>query len=1619
MDIQKSVIVIIKDQDKILLQKNEKWNDISFVGGKVDAKDDDPMITAYREVQEELNLWGGRHFILEELEPNLIEVEKFSKRTETNRKYIFYLFFMKMDKTFKNRINLKNNFWISLSTLNNSSLQISEIVKETLPKLNLADKDTFEKNKEDVLLIYKEEVLKSLSDEESHGVIDDIERRLLNRKKRELGINELIAKQIEDSVISSYKKVECNIENLEIFGDLTSTFSGIVEDLKIYGKIKGLKTIQISNIYNEGKTGALVFQVYEKKEENYYSRILKYDYRPRIIKEYKIFKGNEKLQGVYASPKCEYYVGNEKYKYSFLELQPADEYANATQMVSLKKIILSEINKYTEDFHLKSYLSDSIKNIIDWLFRRVYKQENQTKPYIKRVMPFQNSLDQFLPPRRSIKGFLIQGENKEPNLMAIKHNQIISYDIKPNQDHSLFVIVFKVWFRVKENLYRVDIFSDIEEDKLALLDLILEGGSGWNLLLERSARGEATREKLFRELSKQTQNLDENLKEYNLLPIFMSSNKFHSFDTGFFFDEIFQKTGVNYITNCLHGDLNPSNVLICKLSSGKFHPILIDFYDTGVTGNVYYDVARLETEIFIELMSMTLQSVFHTSTNVSKLSTEEMNFLLKFEENLFQFKYSQEFFKGDFVLYEIRNILKELALSQLDKEYESFQWLKNYILSLGVFCINFTKFKNESSLNKLIATILAMRYFYRFNAFETYLDKGFLKNFMQDSFAELTQLTPIQKFKEKCRKQNNWTRTEIGFEKVNPSLFVDFYGLVKENLNQYLKQNTKTSFFVNGDRGVGKTTFIDDYFSSEEFLYPVLYLAGNKPVQNENSFIQSIKDKLELSADWIQTIEYYLGESDHSFCIVVDNIYLNPEPEQAVQALKNLIHKTKGTKIKVIVFGIQDFWNEYLELDEIIVETAYKIKDPDDKIRLNSFIEINLRNTSFSDRELLLQTYFQNYSIEGELFGNALNISNNPGILKLFCEIKKGSNIGKLDQVFLLELMESYVNSMLTKVSEVSGISLGRVNTMFVGIAEKMKSTNINSLPINLLAGMFNQDMAMEYDFQQFLTTVVQLGYMNKAKEDLSFSYQEVPAYLLANQITAEWNSKKSYKDNLRVWFEEHIKNLHRRFMNESLIYYVLAILYKNNTLLFNTSIEKIITLFDVIPYGVLRTISRTVSTIPRLFSSMLRELFYFNEKIELTLEKRKKDRTFQREYSSYHYRINLEYGEDAQKWTKMFEVLKTPSKIMIELENLKSQGGLTSLLVFIEKDFKNGSHFVRNFIKPILPLLIENPKNHEPLIFDLCYRFLNMKDTELEFGDFVYTTLAKISDIYIKEPRIKNKALGLLVYKKVENEESVAQLINYFTNWLYVQKVDELVPNDSTYRYYITFLLQYNYLENSLDYNCYEQLSKVLDHYGIDSLNIELKKKVQGYLIRGLPRTYSAVEKLIKVSPELEEKLRPFINQVRKKLIIDEQKVLYIIIKHGDEILLQYKPKWKDYSWIGSQIEPSQSNNNEREDAMKIVSTKLNIQHPRDFEILENKLILPEFKNYSKSRNRDVIYKPTFYILKLKYPYLIEKILSNNNNKFFPLSDLKQPGNTNIGAAVKNTIGPFSQLWEKIPDTI
>lgn len=139
LPLQEVVIIIIEKENKFLFQKNPKWHDLSFIGGKVDPPDKSPLDAAYRECGEELAIQRDIDYVLESLEPNLIQEEKLSKRTGKVTLYKFYLFKMIIKRDISQKLDTEENVWLKKEEINNpsSNIHLSEIVQSIFPILDL------------------------------------------------------------------------------------------------------------------------------------------------------------------------------------------------------------------------------------------------------------------------------------------------------------------------------------------------------------------------------------------------------------------------------------------------------------------------------------------------------------------------------------------------------------------------------------------------------------------------------------------------------------------------------------------------------------------------------------------------------------------------------------------------------------------------------------------------------------------------------------------------------------------------------------------------------------------------------------------------------------------------------------------------------------------------------------------------------------------------------------------------------------------------------------------------------------------------------------------------------------------------------------------------------------------------------------------------------------------------------------------------------------------------------------------------------------------------------------------------------------------------------------------
>ncbi|MEM4271114.1 MAG: hypothetical protein QXO70_03405, partial [Candidatus Pacearchaeota archaeon] len=288
---------------------------------------------------------------------------------------------------------------------------------------------------------YKKFVWNILNSEISPGVIDELERPLIERYRVKLNIPEELANKIEKELIQKWNlendTPEALVQSFQITGErfsneILNKYPLFKRDLVSFALKKEFPYLSIKTIYNEGKTGALVFEIQVNLNNRFYSRILKYDNKHKIQKEYDTFVNNEIIHGKLTSPKCEIVYCNSNY--AFLLLEPASSFAKAEKVTSLRKLLVEEILFFDTDA-TRELLIDPLYTLFDYL-NNIYKKSNHKI----QEQSFRNTMEQILPARKKFIGTL---ENSNiPNLLFITKKEIFHYDIKQEQE---FQLNLKCW----------------------------------------------------------------------------------------------------------------------------------------------------------------------------------------------------------------------------------------------------------------------------------------------------------------------------------------------------------------------------------------------------------------------------------------------------------------------------------------------------------------------------------------------------------------------------------------------------------------------------------------------------------------------------------------------------------------------------------------------------------------------------------------------------------------------------------------------------------------------------------------------------------------------------------------------------------------------------------------------------------------------------------------------------------------------------------------------------------------------------------------------------------------------------------------------------------------------
>lgn len=1454
---------------------------------------------------------------------------------------------------------------------------------------------------------FRKEVIECLFDRSDISDFpDEKELFYLWKIAKKLNITRENARKIIDNTFITFEK-ECDISlHHDIQDKLTKKnwLATLKKNLQIYSKYRNLQSLQISEVFYVGRNKNLIFKITGTTyENNFISYILKYDFFPKLYKEFLKFHKNNSLLTAVVYPECEIFKCISKDNYGFLELKLVGDTANSIELLSVDTI-LDDLENYSKDISYREYLIGAIKNIIHFLFHQVYH------PFIKRDY-YSNGINHFLPAQETYNGILsLEYQMKSNNLQLINKSDIVDYDIDTNFNKNKIDITFKLFMTEKPNdlKNRIDILSSIHHKDIYRFMKY----PSWYLYQDQHFFNNHNRDEYLDGIQtflKDSLNTI-SFEKYKISDIFKKTNGKK------YLDILLQKKGFIFYSDSINGNLSTKHILIGKiehLDHFTLSPMITNFYESSMTGNLFYDMASIELEMIIKI----LQNHFKKNKieeNSQSFSMESLQIILDFEERIFKFEQTQSLFKEDFIIFSFRTSLQEQANDIFQKSYFS-DWYKNYILCQAIYALQFFQ-QARTNLEKTIAVLWSLRCFYRFENFASQI-----YNMSTNAPIEMRRFkSQLENLITNCRKASREVKEYLLIDDIPQNLFFNYFSFEEDRLNYFLShenRNNKNCLLLCAERGMGKSTFLDNFFFNSENSYPILYLSGIEPIQSTKyHFEKLIKKNLGenyRNRDWLFQIQHQMESENQLFCIIIEDIYYNPEPKKAARALTEFIQRITYShfKIKIIVTTNYTFYDLYLQQEKDLKTFLHSIFYKKSK---KPFLELSKPTENI--REKMIKAYFNHYAITEKISEYKKSLFWRPGFLKKFCELKSllKSNTSNANNYIFPFLFHTFIHQQISKIEKSIELPAKKIYEVFSTLSQWIWNSGFLYFSEEDFFKVLNDIDIDRNKTYPMLYFSIKNNVFVRCQNSLRFRFIEIPCYLIASDIikNIDLDSKKSGEK-----FKNLMQTIQDHMISEITGSYILCLAYNRDQegRLF-TEILELMKSFHETLYIVIRIFAKFIICLPHQNLQIIKFINNFKEEIKYELAISKNPLL----KKSYEYGFdlldnNLIYDDRAIKYIRLFEKPiqeKNSQQILKIFLESNNDFEWNDFSIFLKRDLQKNANFIRNYIIPSWQLfsrandindiallymsqnLLTLLKKHGSKLHDLEFHILNL------LFRFMDPDELDIKQIF------RDRACDIFLNYNIMD----LSLFDTIANQVYL--LDKKIPEKNLW---LRFLLNYSNMDMHLHLIAHEHLIRLIPDINYESLDSNTRTELRNYITHGPIEFMISLVKPLLPSIKKESERQIYSNYLKNNSQWNNttQRVVSIILKDKNSLLLRYNENWQDYNWIGGQVDIYTEDEDEYLDfACEIMQKKLGLAS--DEYIIKKFTKKPiEYEKFSKSRGKYITYITFLYIAFIKEDYILKEIEADQKIKAFSWQELTRPVNTHVSSAVRSIVFKINQNEE------
>jgi len=351
---------------------------------------------------------------------------------------------------------------------------------------------------------------------------------------------------------------------------------------------------------------------------------------------------------------------------------------------------------------------------------------------------------------------------------------------------------------------------------------------------------------------------------------------------------------------------------------------------------------------------------------------------------------------------------------------------------------------------------------------------------------------------------------------------------LNDSFNTALEGPAPNCFLIVAPAGSGKTNLLCELARLRVTQQPVLLLmGGNLFLDATTGLLAAIQSELQAAnskihflspEDSLHTLHRLAEEMDRDALLILDAINEHDRPAQMRKAVEDLLRKTRGRRIKLVVTCRDYYWGLFKGRFWEGATVNSLPAEADEQDAADDFSRF-----ATDEHERALPLYLDHYQITGGPVADAAEQCRHPLLLRFFCEAYRGQDVGQVEDIRLKELFDHYWDQKLLSIA-VHMIQQGakgtqdeltvKVGECLLSLAAHMLHHNVRAIPKVEMPTISECERRRDDQLSMYgrirdefiIVEEKERGRGRRKILQVAFVYEEFMEYVMARSLMLDWD---------------------------------------------------------------------------------------------------------------------------------------------------------------------------------------------------------------------------------------------------------------------------------------------------------------------------------------------------------------------------------------------------------------------------------------------------------------------------------------------------------------------------------